>query len=439
MNDNLSLQDNIHVSLFDMVNALSTALDIINPALDSHQKRTCFIAASIAKAAGIGGEAYDDLFSAAILHDIGAIALWERLKLLEFEDESPHLHARLGALLLERFEPFKRFSHIVRCHHVQWNNGNNPTFDDQPVPLASHLVYLADRIEVLGQGSENIIAAIPSIRERVKALAGDHFHPDFVDVFLQISVRESFWLDLMSHKMDEILLEMAPFKTVSLGLDQLALLARFYSLVIDSRSRFTATHSAGVATTGELLALRMGMSETDATKVKIAGYLHDLGKLGISNSLIEKPGKLDLTEYSKMKTHSYMTFEILSQIHGLADIANWAASHHERLDGSGYPFHKHGEDMPLGTRVLCVADVYTALSEDRPYRPGMSSDQIIAILNEQVETGKLDDEVVATLIRCLTEIEQARINAQSKEENDLANFWEMAKLIPESPYEQRTP
>jgi HD-GYP domain-containing protein (c-di-GMP phosphodiesterase class II) len=427
--------NNVHVSLFDMVNALSTALDIINPALDSHQKRTCFIAASIARAQGMSDESYSDVFASAILHDIGAIALWERLKLLEFEDESPHLHARLGALLLERFEPFRRFSHIVRCHHVQWNHGQTTEFDGQPVPLESHLIYLADRIEVLAQGSENIIAAAPTIRSRIAELSNEHFHPQFVEVFLQISVRESFWLDLMSHKMNDILLDMAPFKTVSLDLDQLAKLARFYSLVIDSRSRFTATHSAGVATCGNILATRMGMSQLDATKVKIAGYLHDLGKLGISNKLIEKPGKLDANELSMMKTHSYMTFEILSQIEGMSDIANWASSHHERLDGSGYPFHKVAQDLPLGARVLCVADVYTALTENRPYRSGMETAAAMAILNDQVAAGKLDTDVVSTLSRHLAEIEQARIHAQTREETDLANFWEMAKLIPESPFQ----
>ncbi len=427
-------QDNIHVSLFDMVNALSTALDIINPALDSHQKRTCFIAASLARELGIEGEAYDDIFSAAILHDIGAIALWERLQLLEFEDESPHLHARLGALLLERFEPFRRFSHIVRCHHVQWNHGKNTQFDDQPVPMASHLVYLADRIEVLAQGNDNIIMDAPVIRERVAALSGEHFHPDLVNAFLKISSPESFWLDLMSHKMNDILMEMAPYKTVSLDLEQLARLARFYSLVIDSRSRFTATHSAGVATCATVLAKRIGMSALDTTKVKIAGYLHDLGKLGISNSLIEKPGRLDTTELSRMKTHSYLTFEILSQIHGMSDIASWAASHHERLDGSGYPFHKSGDQLPLGARILCVADVFTALTEDRPYREGMGTERAMAILDEQVATGKLDGQVVSVLRDCLDEIDQARIEAQQKEENDLASFWEMAKEVPESPF-----
>ncbi len=435
MNKHPQDADNIHISLFDMVNALSTALDIINPALDSHQKRTCFIAASIARAADMRGEEYDDLFSAAILHDIGAIALWERLKLLEFEDVSPHLHSRLGALLLERFEPFRRFSPIVRCHHVHWEHGNNQMFDDQPVPLASHLVYLADRIEVLAQNSDNIIADATMIRERVASLSGEHFHPRFVDTFLEISVRESFWLDLVSHKMDDLLMEMAPFKTVSLNLDELARLARFYSLVIDSRSRFTATHSAGVATCGEVLARSCGMSALDTMKVRIAGYLHDLGKLGISNELIEKPGRLDDSELSKMKTHSYMTFEILSRIQGLEDIASWAASHHERLDGSGYPFHKHGDEIPLGARVLCVADVYTALTEDRPYRAGMGTTQAMAIIHDQVASGKLDADVVRVLDASLEEVDQARIAAQTREEEDLAGFWELAKQVPESPFQ----
>ena len=433
MDDNLLSQNNIKVSLFDMVNALSTALDIINPVLDSHQKRTCFIAASIAQAHGLARSSYDDVFASAILHDIGAIALWERIKLLEFEDESPHLHARLGALLLDQFEPFKRLSNIVRCHHVQWNYGKNVVLDGTPVPLESHLVYLADRIEVLAQGADNIIAEAPMIRNRVDDLAGDHFHPEFVAAFMKISVRESFWLDLMSHKMSRLLMEMAPFKTVTLNLEQLVRLARFYSLVIDSRSRFTATHSAGVATCSEILARHMGMSDLDAIKVKIAGYLHDLGKLGISNSLIEKPGKLDALELSQMKTHSYMTFEILSQIEGMDDIANWAASHHERLDGSGYPFHKTAEDLPLGARVLCIADVYTALTENRPYRNGMSADEAMGVLHEQAAAGKLDADVVATLAGALRQVDQARVDAQSQEELALARFWEMARDIPNAP------
>ena len=434
MSDHRSpLDGTVHVNLYDMIASLSTALDLLNPALDGHQKRTCYIAARIARQLGVSDKEYETIFVAAALHDIGAIALWERLALLSFEDDNPHQHAKMGALLLKCFDPFSDYADLIKFHHVQWNHGTGATFEGQDVPLHSHLIYLADRIEVLAQNHANILSVSKDIKSRISAKSGSMFHPDFVQAFLEASTNERFWLDLTSKKIDKVLIDMIPIGNVSLDIRRLEELARFFSLVIDSRSHFTATHSAGVATCSELIADKMGLDPLTRTKIKIAGFLHDVGKLAIPNAYIEKPGKLDDDESAVVRTHSYMTNEILSPILGLADVGEWAATHHERLDGTGYPNHMTAQDLPLPARILEVADVYTALTEDRPYRKGMTTDDALAIIREQVVGGKLDQRVFDILTDHIADIDRARIESQKREFHELAEFWALAAEIPPPP------
>ncbi|XZG70270.1 HD domain-containing phosphohydrolase [Chitinibacteraceae bacterium HSL-7] len=411
------------IALFDLISALSTALDLLDPALGSHQKRTCLIAAQIARTLGVSGSAYQDVYGAAIFHDIGAIGLKERLAMLDFDDQNAHQHAQLGAQLLSRFSAFSRYAPLVRFHHVRWENGSGARQGEDTVPQLSHLIYLADRIEVLAQGSTNILGDVPDIRQRIIDGNGVQFHPMFVDAFLTLSTRESFWLDLFSNNLDRILMSVAPFDNIDLDLDDMLHYAHFFALVIDSRSHFTATHSAGVAATAATIARHIGMSSFECTKMRMAGYLHDLGKLAIPSELIERHGGLEPIEMAKMRTHSYLTLDVLSMVRGLEDVAEWAACHHERLDGSGYPFHKTAGELSLGARIMAVADVYTALTEHRPYRSGMQRDEVLAHLEHEVTTGRLDPIVVGTLHRHITEVEQDRLHAQADEGHALEMFW----------------
>ncbi|MBE9608520.1 HD domain-containing phosphohydrolase [Chitinilyticum piscinae] len=415
------------VSLFDMTSALSTALDLLDPALGSHQKRTCLIAAQIARCLNIAGRDYQELFGAAIFHDIGAIGLQQRLAMLEFEEHDAHQHAQLGALLLSRFPGFESYASLVRHHHVQWQHGEGATHEGEAVPLLSHLLYLADRIEILAQQhQDNLLAEIGHIEQQIAGAAGHKFHPLFVEAFLTLSPKESFWLDLFSSNLDRTLMAIAPFENINLDLEHMLRFARFFALVIDSRSHFTATHSAGVACTAEAIAMHLGMSELECTKIRMAGYLHDLGKLAIPSEYIERHGGLEPVERARIRSHSYITYDILGHIRGMEDVAQWAAFHHERLDGSGYPYHLGAADLPLGARIMAVADVYTALSEDRPYRDGMSRETALATLADEVQRGKLDDLVYTTLSRHIEEIEQKRAQAQIEEGLELEHFWQLA-------------
>jgi HD-GYP domain-containing protein (c-di-GMP phosphodiesterase class II) len=138
--------------------------------------------------------------------------------------------------------------------------------------------------------------------------------------------------------------------------------------------------------------------------MEVAGNLHDIGKLAVPNSILDKPGKLTKEEMAVMKSHTYYTYFVIDTIGGLQQIAEWAAYHHERIDGSGYPFHCSESEINTGARIMMVADIFTALAEDRPYRKGMSKEQIVQILNQFSDRCLLDTRIVNLLFDNYEEI-----------------------------------
>lgn len=128
--------------------------------------------------------------------------------------------------------------------------------------------------------------------------------------------------------------------------------------------------------------------------LELAGLLHDIGKLRQPDMLLDKPGRLTEEEYAHIQRHSFDTYSILRNIKGLEKITQWAALHHERVDGSGYPYHLHDIGLALEARIVAVADVFQALAQNRPYRDSLQPDAIMAILDEMVDDGKLDRAVV---------------------------------------------
>jgi HD-GYP domain-containing protein (c-di-GMP phosphodiesterase class II) len=195
-----------------------------------------------------------------------------------------------------------------------------------------------------------------------------------------------------------------------LDIDQLQELAVVFGRIIDFRSPFTATHSTGVATSASSIAGLMGIGSDEIKLINIAGHLHDLGKLAVPPSILDKPGPLAPDEASVMRSHAYHTYRILEMVPGMETINAWAAFHHERVGGGGYPFMP--ATLPLQARIIAVADVFTALSEDRPYRFGMSRPEVVAILRREVAQGALDGDVVATVLDNFDVLDQLRHVAQ---------------------------
>ena len=413
-------------SIFELIDSLATALDVINPAVDTHHKLVCYITAAIAEELGLPRQDYNDLFVAAYLHDIGSLPLAERMRILDFEMKSPHLHAELGYNLLTRFPHISEAPTLVRFHHVPWNYGGGNTFRGMPVPRLSHLINLADRIAVLFDRNKPVFSQVAGIHGTIDSFTGLMFDPEHVAAFRKVSSREVFWLDLSFGSLERILRRMCHLPHVAVNLDELLEISKFFALVVDCRSRFTATHSGGIAACAAEMGRLAGMSRNECKMLKIAGYLHDIGKLSVPNTILEKNGELTPDEWHVMRAHTYHTRNILAKITGLEEITAWAAEHHETLDGGGYPLHLAEEELSLGSRILAVSDIFTALSEDRPYRKGFDRDQIHAVFEKRVAEGKLSGEIVDLLFNHYDGIDRIRRQAQDEEQNNLAGFWEAA-------------
>jgi len=159
------------------------------------------------------------------------------------------------------------------------------------------------------------------------------------------------------------------------------------------------------------LAGLLNFSPADSRLVKVAGKLHDVGKLAIPNAILEKPGRLTKEEFAVIKSHVYHTYTTLRAIAGLEDVADWAAFHHERLDGKGYPFRNGAEGLDIGARLMAVADVFTALAEDRPYREGMSGSEVRKILVDMVDKRHIDGDINNQLLKNYDQVE-GRVRAE---------------------------
>jgi putative nucleotidyltransferase with HDIG domain len=187
------------------------------------------------------------------------------------------------------------------------------------------------------------------------------------------------------------------YGSIRYSLDDAINIAEIFATIIDRMSSFTATHSRSVAKIAAFLAEIKGFSADEVKNMKIAGLLHDLGKLAIPNEILEKPGKLNNGEVVIIRQHTYYTYRILEQIDNFDTIAKWAAYHHETLDGQGYPFRIKEESIPLGSKIVAVADIFVALTENRPYRENLSEIKVKSIIFKMAENGKIDKSIVNDL------------------------------------------
>jgi putative nucleotidyltransferase with HDIG domain len=378
--------------------------------LVNHHKQVAYISYSIGKELGLDAQRLTDLTLAGAMHDIGALSLKERIDLVEFESTNTVEHSEVGYSLLRYFKPTEHIAEIVRRHHHYWNDADIDTTS----LIESDILHLADRVALLIDSRQDVIGQVDGIRERTGEQRGVMFRPEVYDAFAQLSEKEFFWLDAISPTVFRILRRLVRTNSCTLDLPQLHDLSMLFSRIIDFRSTFTATHSAGVAATAEALAELAGFSKRECGYMRIAGLLHDLGKLAIPREVLEKPGKLDKDEFDLIRTHTYHTYRILDTLEDFETINTWGAFHHERLNGKGYPFHHRKDDLSLGSRIMCVADIFTAIIEDRPYRVGMTPDEVNNVLSSLAGNGMIDRDIVELLKRNSLTVNDARVKAQTE-------------------------
>lgn len=400
--------DKIRINLKDLLLCISDAQDLISPNLTKHQQQVAYLSFRLAEKIKLSLEQQKNIILAALVHDIGALSMEDRLELIETESVNVNQHAFIGEKLLGGFKPLEKSSRIIKYHHLPWNNGEGRTYMGEDVPLESHIIHLADRICALLHSDRSIISMLPKILEEISKQANSTFEPTLVDVILQLSREEYIWLDLISTSPIEMINDIGLFNILALEIDDIIDLSYIFSQIIDFRSAFTARHSAGVAKTAEQLAKSIGFSPYECKMMLVAGYFHDLGKIAIDNNILEKNGKLDEYEFNAIRMHTYYTFRLLERIPQFNVINKWASFHHEKLNGTGYPFHIKGDNIPLGSRIMAVSDVFTAIKEDRPYRSSMNDENAKQILKNMVISGALDNHIVEVLIENYQKINEER-------------------------------
>jgi HD-GYP domain-containing protein (c-di-GMP phosphodiesterase class II) len=449
----------IRATLPDLILAFSNSLDFADPEYPNHHKMVAHLSLRIAEEMELPQEEKISLLTASLIHDAGLLSKEERGKPPLTDSRAPgiHRHGLLVYLLLKEgfltllsqieldphilvlSEELRRqgftsqMASIILYHHISWEDAKNPAenytlrsitrFTGEEVSFSSFILHLADIVCFLIDPNRFILHQSEEIRSKVKELAGERIPPNVVEAFLKVSAKESLWLELMSPRLGLILRNSFPLPMDVLETRDVLLFSRLMCDFLDFKSFFTANHSRGVSETAEVLGRTLNFSEIERYMIKIAGYLHDLGKLAIPIEILEKQDKLGEQEFQLMKAHAFYTYEVLSDIKGFETIRDWAALHHERLDGSGYPFHLKDKDIPLGARIMAVANVFSALREKRPYRKVLGKNAIEEILQKQGEEGKLDKEVVSKLISQYEEIDSRFLDVQFTSFSRYQHLW----------------
>ena len=414
------MHDEMEVNLGNLLLSLADAMELANPAIAAHSIRVAFIAWEVARCTEARPEDVEDVFIAALLHDLGALSVEEKSRLHE-EERNTEVHCIKGAWLLSRVGFLRHLAPLVLHHHDRYDTRSR--FERTVQSRLAQIIHLADKVERAVNRGTYILHQYDRLRNMAKGQAGTALDPEVVDIFMAVSTREDFWLDLESPRLYSLLLRRGPCRgqAEQVTVSELKQVSELFRDIIDFRSRFTAAHSSGVARSAKLIAKALDLSEFEVELMEVAGNVHDLGKLALPNAILEKPEKLSEAEYWLVKKHVYLTYAILNTIGGLRQLPEWAGFHHERLDGNGYPFHLGHERLDTGARIMAVADVFTAVEEDRPYRRGLGSDKIVTILTQMAAENKLDGKVVQALVDNIGRIRK-EVDEQQAE---LQNFYDM--------------
>ncbi|NOR80744.1 MAG: HD domain-containing protein [Methyloprofundus sp.] len=387
-----------NVNLHQVIFSLSDALDLVGVDQIYHGKRVAYIAAECGIALNWDKKLLDDLFLAAILHDCGVSNTAIHTRLTNFEGTNVGCHCDKGADLLQKRPLLASLADYILYHHTPWTEllGLDLT---EAVKFGANCIYMADRVDILTlngrQTDANILASKDQIRRQIKAKAGRWFQYELVDIFLEISASEVFWLSMEQVQNSGYIPAWVEHNSAQeIDFQELKNIIQIFSHIVDAKSSYTAQYSEGVAKLSRYLGELFKLSEHHCDKLELTGLLHDLGMLRVPDKILDKRGKLTPSEYFVVQRHSFDSYDILKNITGFEDIAMWAAQHHERVDGSGYPYRYNDQNLSIEARIIAVAVVFQALTQKRAYRDKLSPQDIISELKQQALAGKLDKDVV---------------------------------------------
>jgi HD-GYP domain-containing protein (c-di-GMP phosphodiesterase class II)/DNA-binding CsgD family transcriptional regulator len=262
----------------------------------------------------------------------------------------------------------------------------------EEILMPARLVNLADVVEVYHR-SGGVDAAVAVARER----SGSQFDPGLVDVFCKEA--PLLFSDLDSLTTWPAVIDAEPALEIVLSDEELESALEAIADFTDLKSPWTIGHSPGVADLASAATTIYGLSDDDAKLVRRAGLVHDIGRLGVSNAIWDKPGPLTAPERERVRMHPYLTERMLASSKALAPIGAIAVQHHERLDGSGYPRGLSGDALTPAGRILAAADAYHAMTEPRPYRDARTAEEAAAELRSGVRQALFDGDAADAVLR----------------------------------------
>lgn len=336
----------------EMVLTYSRALDLIDAGMSSrHHLEVTLIAQRIFHKLERPECSEIDLMTAALLHDIGVFRLstMRLIKAFSFEEQN-NSHGSWGYQLLKKCGLYPKSAEMILDHHTPFNQKRG-------IPLGARIINLADRIAISINPDRSPLLQVEDITQKILSEKGIFFDPELVDVFEDLASKEAFWLDIISPRKEQLIWQCLRQKQQSISINELERVCQLFMYGIDFRSRFTAAHSSGVAHTGRSIGEIFNLSEKRMMDLKIAGYLHDLGKLAVPLEVLEKPSALTSSERCLIRSHSYYTDEILANLYPLKGIRTIASHHHEWCNGTGYPFRVRTDQESISVRILAVAVV----------------------------------------------------------------------------------
>jgi HD-GYP domain-containing protein (c-di-GMP phosphodiesterase class II) len=428
------------IALSGLIGALSYALDVTEGEPPGHAVRSCLIGMRLADELGLGAGARSDLFYALLLKDAGCSANSARMAALFAADDHEakrtskrvdwarpfsafvwslrtvapggSLRARADRLLAIRDEGevtrslmqarcdrgaeiarMLGFSdataEAIRALDEHWDGRGQPRgLQGTEIPLAARILCLAQTVEIF-HAAKGVGAAYRVAARR----AGQWFDPALVDALGALRADVGFWASLAEPDLSGV---EPPDRALVADENRLDQIAEAFAGVIDAKSPWTRQHSDHACAIATGIAEVLGLEAAAVRDLRRAARLHDIGKLAISNRILDRPGRLTDEEYASVRQHPVMTHRILERVPGFSELAPVASAHHERLDGSGYPHGLSAGDLTIPMRVLAVADVYEALTAERPYRPAWSSDRALEIIRLDVPQ-RLDHDAFAAL------------------------------------------
>jgi HD-GYP domain-containing protein (c-di-GMP phosphodiesterase class II) len=383
----------------EFVSAFAMAFDFLEASVrlhvTNHNKRVTLISIRLGKQLALSAEDLFDLYAGAMLHDNGIThPVYNKFSSGGISNlERTASHCIIGEDNLKLFPFLKPREGIVLYHHEAYDGSGYFGMSGKHIPLLAHIIHLADKVEIMySQGIER-----KRITAQVAAWKGSEFSPELCDAFEEINTL-AFWLSFDNMFVCEELNRNIPQYQMALTLQDLVPIASLFSKLIDEKSPFTGRHSRGIAEKAVAMAHFYNFDEERTTKLLIAAHLHDVGKLAVPNAILDKNDSLTAEEFELVKPHVFYTRRILEHVKGFEDITEWASNHHEKLDGSGYPYNFTAQDLDFESRLMACIDIYQALTEERPYRKPLEYETVSRIMFSMAAGNSIDRDIVADIL-----------------------------------------